>query len=543
MTRLKKQNVLSTFFATEWAMEPEYLRWMTSLVLDLCALSTEERGSRLRAVEAERGELLDYTWNTRIRDGVAIIPISGPIAPGMDAFTYYSGGTSVARLAIDFNAVLNDPRVDAILFKVNSPGGAVDDVSPMARMIFEARGRKPMTVHVGGKCCSAAYWLAAAAGDIVGDDTSRNGSIGVYTAYLDSSKHDAKNGFREVVFRSAQSPKKNLNPTTPAGADEMQMTLDALGQVFVEAVAEFRGVELEKVLADFGQGGVRVGQAAVEAGLIDRVAGFEETLADLSRHGRGKQGGFNGAVVNGTVMNASDAEAADEGEGCRQHADGDCPEDCPNFVPVEDEEEGAQNSARERQSPPAAPAIPSEGANSMTANNDGQAPGPGAGATGADAAQTVRTDAAQNPSAADAGLLARLEAVERENKRLTAEARDKRLDALVAGFQGEGETHLLVLKHLAETAGEESEVFAGYVAQQKALAEQVRTGKLYAQFGADGFPEGDVNTPGGADAKLTARAKAIAKEEGVTFEKAYVKACSENPDLAAVANTTVANNE
>ena len=87
------------------------------------------------------------------------------------------------------------------------------------------------------------------------------------------------------------------------------------------------------------------------------------------------------------------------------------------------------------------------------------------------------------------------------------------------------------------------EIFAGYVAQQKALTEQVRTGKLYAQFGADGFPEGDVNTPGGADAKLTARAKAIAKEEGVTFEKAYVKACSENPELAAVANTTVANNE
>src|SRR5687768_16556075 len=103
--------------------------------MELCALSTEERRTRLRAVEAERGERLEYTWNTRIRDGVAVIPVTGPISPVMDVFTYYSGGTSIARLATDFNAVLNDPRVDAILFKVNSPGGAVDDVSPMARMI------------------------------------------------------------------------------------------------------------------------------------------------------------------------------------------------------------------------------------------------------------------------------------------------------------------------------------------------------------------------------------------------------------------------
>jgi hypothetical protein len=176
----------------------------------------------------------------------------------------------------------------------------------------------------------------------------------------------------------------------------------------------------------------------------------------------------------------------------------------------------------------------------MSETNEQQARGTGAGT---EAAQPANRGAGQPPIGADAELRTRLEASEREIKRLTAEARERRLSALVAGFQGEDATHLLVLRHLAETAGEESEVFTGYVAQQNALAEQVRTGKFYAQFGADGFPEGDVNTPAGADAKLTARAKALAKEEGITFEKAYVKACSENPELAGVANMTVANNE
>lgn len=545
MAKHFKEHALATFFATDWALEPGYLDFMSHLTLQLCLLSTEERRARLSALEAERGERLEYAYQATIRDGVAILPITGPISPYMDFFTYYSGGTALSLLARDFNAVLHDPRVDSILFKVNSPGGAVTDVSPMARMLYEARGKKPMMVHGGGQICSAAVWLGAAVGDMVIDDTTDAGSVGVYCAYLDTSKADAKNGFRYIAFRSNQSPKKNLDPGTPEGADSLQKRLDAKAQIFVEAMATYRDVTVEQVLSDFGQGDVLVGQAAVDAGLVDRIGTFEETLADLARHGNGRTT-INGAVVKGLVVetfptNASaGASAAIEDDGdCPDHVDGECPEDCPNYVPDEDEEAGDQNSARERQSPPAAPANSSEGANSMSETNN-QAPGTDAGTA---ATQPANPGAAQTPSAADAGLLARLEAVERENKKLTTEARDQRLTALVAGFQGENATHLLVLQHLAETAGEESEVFTGYVAQQTALAEQVRTGKLYAQFGADGFPEGDINTPAGADAKLTTRAKAIAKEEGITFEKAYVKACTENPELASVANTTVANNE
>jgi ClpP class serine protease len=520
MSVTRKQNVLSTFFATEWAMEPEYLRWMTGLVLELCALTTEERASRLRAVEAERGELLEYTWNTRIRDGVAVIPITGPIAPGMDAFTYYSGGTSVARLALDFNAVLDDPRVVAILFKVKSPGGAVDSVSPMARMIYEARGRKPMAVHVGGQCCSAAYWLAAAAGDIVVDDTSRNGSIGVYSAYLDTSKYDAKNGFREVVFRSSQSPKKNLDPTTKPGADEVQMTLDALGQVFVEAAAEYRGVSVEKVLADYGQGGVRVGQAAVDAGLVDRVGSFEETLADLARHNTAQDGGFNGAVVKGQVRAAED-EDDDEDETCPEHPDEDCPEDCPNFAPDEDDDEANdKTSARERQTPPATkpPATLNEGVDTTMAETTSAGQG---------------TSAANNSNEL-ADLRARLEAAEAtatQNatlvEQLRADARNKRLTALVAGFEGETATHLATLTHLAETAGEDSEVFKGYVAQQQALAAQIRTGDLYKEKGKGGGLAADTATD-----KLTALVAAEREKNPQMSESdAQNKVFAANPGL------------
>jgi hypothetical protein len=59
------------------------------------------------------------------------------------------------------------------------------------------------------------------------------------------------------------------------------VTLDALADVFIDAVAKYRGVSTEMVISKFGGGDVFVGQLAVDAGLADRVATFESVHAEL----------------------------------------------------------------------------------------------------------------------------------------------------------------------------------------------------------------------------------------------------------------------
>jgi hypothetical protein len=59
------------------------------------------------------------------------------------------------------------------------------------------------------------------------------------------------------------------------------VTLDALADVFIDAVAKYRGVSTEMVISKFGGGDVFVGQLAVEAGLADRVTTFESLHAEL----------------------------------------------------------------------------------------------------------------------------------------------------------------------------------------------------------------------------------------------------------------------
>jgi ClpP class serine protease len=95
------------------------------------------------------------------------------------------------------------------------------------------------------------------------------------------SREDPK-GVTTHTFISSQSPMKNADPATEEGGAHIQGVVDAMAQVFVEAVATYRGVDTQTVLSDFGKGGILVGQQAVSAGLADRIGNFEGVLAELS---------------------------------------------------------------------------------------------------------------------------------------------------------------------------------------------------------------------------------------------------------------------
>ncbi|EME71395.1 hypothetical protein H261_03263 [Paramagnetospirillum caucaseum] len=217
-----------------------------------------------------------------LRDGVAVVPVIGPIVRYAGMFTDISGGTALARLATDFQAALDNPEVKSILLEIDSPGGEANGIAEFAAQVRAAAARKPVTAYVGGMGASAAYWIAASAGEIVVSSTAMLGSIGTVAAMTDTRERDAKAGVRQYEFVSSQSPLKRPDPATDAGRAAMQSLVDRLSAEFVTAVAAYRGVSAEAVLADFGQGGLLVGADAVAAGMADRLGSLESTLASLA---------------------------------------------------------------------------------------------------------------------------------------------------------------------------------------------------------------------------------------------------------------------
>lgn len=266
-------TILSRIRAEPWAITRETLETIVAIA--------ERENETPQAVAARLGRPLDNTYDVEVRDGIAIIPVAGPLFRYANLFTMVSGATSYEILARDFARALDDPMVDGILLNIDSPGGEVNGVSELADMIYAGRKRKPVKAYVGGLGASGGYWIAAAAEEIIAADTAQLGSIGVVAAFEDSREAEAKSGRRRFEIVSSQSPDKRLDPTTDDGRSKIQARIDALAGIFVGKVATFRGVDEAKVLKDYGRGGVLVGADAVAAGLADRVGSFEGILAEM----------------------------------------------------------------------------------------------------------------------------------------------------------------------------------------------------------------------------------------------------------------------
>ena len=276
-------SLLTAITSATWAIEPQSLAGIIGIVEDHATLSREEWDERLTAVEKQRGRPLsnDRKGVTMRDGGVATIEVVGPIVRRADLFSQVSGMTSIDTLAKDFGAAMDDRTVKAIVLAIDSPGGEVTGVAEFADMIRAACSgptTKPVVAYVGGMAASAGYWLASAAERVVCDSTALLGSIGVVQAVRDPSRDRGGT----IEFVSSQSPHKRPDPTTGTGAAQIQNVVDAMAGVFVAAVARNRDVSEETVLADFGGGGLFVGQAAVAAGLADRVGSYESVIADLA---------------------------------------------------------------------------------------------------------------------------------------------------------------------------------------------------------------------------------------------------------------------
>ncbi len=253
---------------------------ITQSALETILEIAERENEKPEAVAARLGKELQNTHTVIERDGVAVIPVTGPLFRYANLFTAISGATSYEMLAQDFTTALDSPDISAIILNIDSPGGEVNGCSELANMIFAARSKKPIIAYASGDAASGAYWIASAAAEVVASETSGLGSIGVVAVYR-GAKPD-KNAPTTIEIVSSQSPFKRLNPETDEGRSKLQVRIDAMAEVFVQTLARNRGIEAAQVLEQFGGGDILIGAHAVNAGLADRIGSLEKLIAEYS---------------------------------------------------------------------------------------------------------------------------------------------------------------------------------------------------------------------------------------------------------------------
>lgn len=262
--------ILSSMRSTPWAILPGNLK-------EIYQIAQTGRTEPLEAIEKRIGKPLKNTRSVSVRNGVAIVPVTGPIFRYANMFTDISGATSSQMLAREISTALDDPDIKAIILDVDSPGGQAFGVDEVSDLIFKGRQKKPIYAHIGGYGASAAYFIASAAQAVYGSPNSMTGSIGAVMV-ISTDSDDS-----ELQFVSAQSPLKRPDISTEEGRGAYQRSVDDLAEVFINRVARNRGVSPETVASEFGQGDVLVGHRAAQAGLIDGVMDFEELLQQVSK--------------------------------------------------------------------------------------------------------------------------------------------------------------------------------------------------------------------------------------------------------------------
>lgn len=292
--RTQAQRVLAAFTETAWAIEPAKLDAICAFI-ELRAAGGELSKAEVKALMDDRDRRKVQT-----NGGVLVLPITGTITQRAGLLTSWSGGTSTEKLGAQIDSALASADVRAIVLDVDSPGGNVAGVPELAEKIYAARGRKPMVAVVNSLMASAAYWLGAAADEIVITPSGIAGSIGVMSVHIEYSRALDEEGITPTILRAGRF-KNEANPyekLPAAAAKRLQAMVDDYYEMFVDAVARFRGVSAADVRNGFGQGDTLTARRSVEAGLVNRIGTLESVLDEFG--------------VSGSDLAAARAQAAED---------------------------------------------------------------------------------------------------------------------------------------------------------------------------------------------------------------------------------------
>lgn len=212
---------------------------------------------------------------------IVVIPLSGTITT--EGSSLLSGSTITPELVRNYLAkVEKDKAVEAIVFRIESPGGEIAPCQEILWEIERVKETKRIVVSMGGTATSGGYYISTQADKIVALPTTMTGSIGVISAIPNIEGFLEKLGIQIEIFKGGKYKDmyQGLRELTPGEEEIMQQRIDEYYEQFIGVVAEGRGLSREEV-RDLATGQIYTGTEAKELGLVDEL-GDLNTAIDLA---------------------------------------------------------------------------------------------------------------------------------------------------------------------------------------------------------------------------------------------------------------------
>lgn len=232
--------------------------------------------------------IYDYAPKPPVQNSnqIAVIFANGAIIDGPETPGMVGGDTTANQIR---NARL-DPKVKAVVLRVNSPGGSVTASELIRSELMAVRlAGKPVVVSMGGMAASGGYWISTPANAIISSPSTLTGSIGIFGVI-----NTFENSLDNIGVHTdgvATSPLADLSVTKslpPEFSQMMQISIERGYKNFIDIVAQARKKTPEQI-DHIAQGHVWVGSDAKENGLVDQLGDFDDAVkkaAELAKLGQ-----------------------------------------------------------------------------------------------------------------------------------------------------------------------------------------------------------------------------------------------------------------
>jgi protease-4 len=257
-------------------------RWFTIALLGVACLASTGCISVSLFPQSSVREVV-YERGSGFRPAkIAIVDVSGVIVGGGSGDGMMSRDGSTVALGNKLKMAERDPRVKAIILRIDSPGGGVTASDTMYREVerFKKASSVPVYASMVSVAASGGYYVAMAADEVTAHPTTVTGSIGVIAGFPEATELMDKIGLNWNSITSGRN--KDTGAFYRKFSDEdralFQSIIDDMYERFVGIVAKNRTNLSEEKVRELADGRVYTADQALEAGLIDKVMYLDELI-------------------------------------------------------------------------------------------------------------------------------------------------------------------------------------------------------------------------------------------------------------------------
>lgn len=199
-------------------------------------------------------QVAPFAWSTGVESGtdgtVAVVPLSGGI-----------NGQTAAGVSAQLQRAREDPRIDAVVLLVNSPGGGAPASETLYFQVKQTAEQMPVIGSVNAQALSGGYYALAPTDTVYAKPSSLVGSVGTLTTL--------PLALEPIDFIITSGPDKLRSGDTR----DWYYKLEAVSAAFQSAVMENRDIQISREEVSRAQ--IYPGGTAVENGMADEIGGLE----------------------------------------------------------------------------------------------------------------------------------------------------------------------------------------------------------------------------------------------------------------------------